>query len=548
MTKSGGAGKQRSRKMRVPVTFTTDLSGRITSWSEGARLTLGYDPSDLLGQPLATLFSVHDAEHTIPLRLLEIALAKGSASLAGWRVTKNGEKVFMVGDMTTLYGADLEAVGFSVVLSPAPAPAGKSPAAAAMPSKRRKPAEPDLPDPAILAATFSRSDERFYVLDEDLDFVFLNDQASREWGVDPDGILGKNFVAAFPQLLDTEFLAAHLKAATEGVSLRLETLSPLTGRRVEASIFPNRNGGVTALVRDPFERTAQNARLVDDERMAEAYAALEIAVIQWHPESGEWTASGGCTTIFGLVPTDVLRSRDHQLELLHPTDLDAYKSVVEHAVEHGEDWRHEYRVVRPVDGQIAWLEEVATASLDVSGSPSYTLTVWDVTARKLTDEEMRSSQRLLQRELAANRRLQEILTQAGRAEEPQEALTYVVEAACDLFAAKRGCIRLLVPQDAKLSIVAQRGYGSAYLDANATLPVDAVLFDSAFYMDVAGNYRIVPSAAPSVGSDVKEGDAYCERWVPLVGLNGRVVGLLTLEWVRPYGFSERDELDLAVLA
>src|SRR5690606_34542318 len=50
------------------------------------------------------------------------------------------------------------------------------------------------------------------------------------------------------------------------------------------------------------------------------------------------------------------------------------------------------------------------------------------------------------------------------------------------------------------------------------------------------------------GNNVREGEAYCERWVPLVGLNGRVVGLLTLEWHRPYTFSERDELDLAVLA
>src|SRR5690606_35672513 len=170
------------------------------------------------------------------------------------------------------------------------------------------------------------------------------------------------------------------------------------------------------------------------------------------------------------------------------------------------------------------------------------------TAGKLAQEQARSSQRRLQRELAANRRLEEVLSRATGVDEPQEALGQVVAAACDLFAALRGTVRLLLAHEAKLRIVAQRGHEAAYLDANAALPVDAVEFDALFGHDVSGRVVIAPSPGTTFVRDRVEGRAYRERWVPLVGLNGRGVGLLSLEWQRPYRFSERDELDLTVLA
>lgn len=528
----------------MPVTFSTDLSGRITSWSEGARMALGYEPQELMGKPLAALFPEEDVEKGVPQRLLETARKQGSASLAGWRVGHAGERVFMLGEMNALFGAELELVGFTVVLLPSPVATKPGTGRAA----RRRQLAIEQPDPATLAEAFTRSDERFYVLDDNLDFVYLNDQAAQAWGVDRERLVGQNLITSFPQVLDTEFLAAHVQVATEGVSVKLESVSPLNGRKVELSIFPNRNGGVAVLIRDPFDRAAAPSNLVGDERLAEAYAALEIAVLEWEPASGEFAESDGAADIFGLAPDERLVSRERQLELLHPTDLSSYSSIVDRAVQEGEGWRLEYRAVRPVDGEMAWLEEVARVSRSDGDGLKYSITVWDVTIRKLAEEESRSSQRQLQKELVANRRLQEILVRANSADEPQEALSQVVVAACELFAAPRGCVRLLVPQDAKLRIVAQRGYPSAYLDVNAAVPFEVAEFDSCFQLDEAGNYQIMQATATGFGGDVRQGEAYSERWVPLVGLNGRVVGLLSLEWHRPYAFNERDELDLAVLA
>src|SRR5690606_22545276 len=48
--------------------------------------------------------------------------------------------------------------------------------------------------------------------------------------------------------------------------------------------------------------------------------------------------------------------------------------------------------------------------------------------------------------------------------------------------------------------------------------------------------------------DVLEDGGHKERWFPLFGLNGHVVGLMALHWRRPWTFTERDEHDLIMLA
>lgn len=533
--------REHMRTLRVPVAFTTDLDGRISSWSDGVRIALGYEAGAWLGRPFSILFTDDDVASGVPQRVLDAARDHGSASLAGWRLDGDGQRVFALGEVAVQVGVDLEPMGYSVVVMPTVT----APDSGAERAGTRRRLVRDLPDPAGLTDLFSRSDERFYVLDDQLNFVYVNEQAATVWGVDREGLIGANLIATFPQVLDTEFLAAHLKAATDNVTVRIETFSPISGRQSELSVFPNRTEGVSVLVRDPYDRAVEASERLSDERLAEAYALLEIVRIEWRPEGDVWHVSATAAAMFGLAEGDSLESRQRHLDLLHPADRSAYLDVVDAAVTAGDGWRFEYRVLR-ADGELAWLEEVAVPGSDADGS--YTLTLWDVTARKLAEERSRSSQRRLQRELAANRRLEEVLAKAGGAEEPQAALELVLEAACDMFAADRGTIRLLVAHEAKLRIVAQHGHAPTYLDTNAALSVDAVEFDAMFVRDEAGRVALLPTAEAPFGHDRMSWRGYQERWVPLTGLNDRVVGLMALEWRRPYTFGDRDDLDLTMLA
>src|SRR5690606_26202187 len=305
-------------------------------------------------------FTSDDISGGVPERLLRTAFEQGSAPLAGWRLDKDGVRRFARGEVTALHGPRRGSVGLSVVFLPTSVgPRLESSAV----ERRVLPADEQL-DPGTFAQMFGALDERFYELDDDFNFVYVNQVATHPWAKERSALIGRSILEVFPQLQDTELLREHLKVANEGVSVRLSTASPLTGKQVEVSIYPNVTGGVSVLIRDPFERDERGREQLLDERLAEAYAALEIAALEWEPQTGAWQESGTASTVFGLVADGQLGGRQAQLDLVLPADADRYRRVVERAVEQGTGWRTEYRIQRPVDGEVAWLEEHATVLAD----------------------------------------------------------------------------------------------------------------------------------------------------------------------------------------
>lgn len=86
--------------------FTTDGSGRITSWSPGACQVMGYRESDIVGQPGAILFTPEDRAARAPERELEIARSEGRAENQRWHVRADGSRFWGSGLTMPLRGED----------------------------------------------------------------------------------------------------------------------------------------------------------------------------------------------------------------------------------------------------------------------------------------------------------------------------------------------------------------------------------------------------------------------------------------------------------
>src|SRR5690606_4534238 len=123
----------------------------------------------------------------VPERMLRTAMEQGRAPLAGWRLDKDGVRRFARGDMTALHGHDREIVGFSVVFLPT----------VVGPSSERRTKEgrsanlADQVDPETFAKMFSGLDERYYVLDDEFNFVYVNQVAADNWQMDRADIIGR---------------------------------------------------------------------------------------------------------------------------------------------------------------------------------------------------------------------------------------------------------------------------------------------------------------------------------------------------------------------
>ncbi|MFG5408169.1 PAS domain S-box protein [Piscinibacter sakaiensis] len=97
--------------------IATDTEGRVTSWSEGARHLLGWTEAEMLGQDLERLFVPADqAAGRFAAEMAE-ALASGrGGGDEGWRVHRDGHRLWAVGELTPIRGADGSHIGFVKVL------------------------------------------------------------------------------------------------------------------------------------------------------------------------------------------------------------------------------------------------------------------------------------------------------------------------------------------------------------------------------------------------------------------------------------------------
>lgn len=96
--------------------ITTDLQGRVTSWNEGARRLLGWDERDILGHTLERLFPPGVGEKALRTEMSD-ALSNGrGGGQEGWRVRKDGSRLWAAGEMTPLRDADNQVIGFTKVL------------------------------------------------------------------------------------------------------------------------------------------------------------------------------------------------------------------------------------------------------------------------------------------------------------------------------------------------------------------------------------------------------------------------------------------------
>ena len=93
--------------------ISTDPSGRVTSWNEGARRILGWTEEDMLGQSLERLFEAPDQI----ARELEDAASHGrGGGTEGWRLTNGGDRIWAVGEMSPIRDATGAIIGFVKIL------------------------------------------------------------------------------------------------------------------------------------------------------------------------------------------------------------------------------------------------------------------------------------------------------------------------------------------------------------------------------------------------------------------------------------------------
>jgi PAS domain S-box-containing protein len=95
--------------------FLLDPEGRVASWNSGARLINGYESHEILGQHFSRFYPQEAIDRGWPEHELEVARAVGRFEDEGWRIRKDGSRVWTNVVITTLYDAKGAIRGFAKV-------------------------------------------------------------------------------------------------------------------------------------------------------------------------------------------------------------------------------------------------------------------------------------------------------------------------------------------------------------------------------------------------------------------------------------------------
>lgn len=96
--------------------ITTDPQGMIVSWNRGAELVFGYALDEIIGKPLALIFTSEDNDNGVPMRELSNARDTGRSDDVRWHRRKDGSVFWADGVMTPIRNFNGEITGYLKIL------------------------------------------------------------------------------------------------------------------------------------------------------------------------------------------------------------------------------------------------------------------------------------------------------------------------------------------------------------------------------------------------------------------------------------------------
>jgi PAS domain S-box-containing protein len=96
--------------------FVLDADGTILTWNSGAEHLEGYTPEEVLGRHVSILYTDEDRATGKPDHQLSIAVADGHLEDEGWRIRKDGSRVWANVVISALRGPDNRLLGFGQVM------------------------------------------------------------------------------------------------------------------------------------------------------------------------------------------------------------------------------------------------------------------------------------------------------------------------------------------------------------------------------------------------------------------------------------------------
>ena len=254
--------------------------------------------------------------------------------------------------------------------------------------------------------------------------------------------------------------------------------------------------------------------------------------IEWSPNHRE---------VLGFPLFDDFRKT---VGLLHPDDREPTIEAVSRAIELGEPYEGEFRLVHPETGEFVWGRWQGVLVRETTdGQPRFVGVTQNITERKRAEEELLALQNRLAADLSAMTRLHELNNRLLATSELQPLLQEVLDAVIELQGSDFGSVRLYNRQTGSLEIVAQRGFDREFLAYFGRVAADG---EGASSRALRRRERVViedieadPDYAPLRAIAASAGYRAVQSTL-LFDRNGEPLGMLSTHFRQPHRPTERE--------
>ncbi len=431
--------------------ITTDLDGHITSWNEGARRIFGWTEDEMLGHTPERLFPEGLGEQAIASEMHDARLHGRGGGEEGWRVRKDGSRLWAAGEMTPVRDADGELVGFTKIVRDR---SQKWAAEEAILEERRAleilnragsalAAETELkklvqivtdagvelsgaqfgaffynvidqkdgekytlytlsgaPEEAFAKFPMPRKTELFAPTFEGAGIVRSDDitkdprygQNEPRKGMPKRHLPVRSYLAVPVVSRSGEVIGGLFFGHSDTGVFDERAEATVQGLAAEAAVAIDNTRLVNELERELAQRRVAEADLAESEtRLRLATEAADIGTWDYDPQSGALTWDAKCKQLFGLPADAEVGFESSYLTALHPEDRDATLAAVEQALDPAGVGRFEaeYRAIGIDDHVERWISAAGRAVFEDGRAIRLIGTVIDITAPKLAEQGLR---------------------------------------------------------------------------------------------------------------------------------------------------------------
>ena len=308
----------------------------------------------------------------------------------------------------------------------------------------------------------------------DFRWLLVNPQAEAMYGSPAESLVGALQSEVIPEVRSSGLHDALARVVETGEPFRQELESTEEPGRWFSLSVSKLNDGIVALFREISEAKRSEAALRASEAQLQAAQSLaHVGSWQWDVAQDRVSWSDELYRIFGFAPGEVEVDYARFASCLHPDDRADIEQAVQRAVETGEGYELNHRIVRP-DGTVRWIHSYG----EVTASADGRVTSLQGTAQDVTEQ------------VEAEQALQRYAAQLERAQGELRASTEFLQSTLDSLAAHVAILdeegTVLAVNEAWRRFASQNDYadgqcglGENYLDACDAPDGEAIAADIA---------------------------------------------------------------------